>query len=75
MVFDRQFIKSSDAVTLTTVVGLCVERASFLSEDLADMKEAVKSLAQHIPRMTRCSMEDFKRFERYLFGRPSIALR
>ena len=50
-------------------------RASFLSQDRADLGEAVKSLAQQMARPTQSSLEDLKRLGRFLKGRPSVALR
>ena len=59
----------------TSLFRSCLMRASFLSQDRADLGEAVKSLAQHMARPTASSMEDLKRLGRYLKGRPSVAIR
>ena len=53
----------------------CLMRASFLSQDRADLGEAVKSLAQQMAKPTASSLEDLKRLGRYLKGRPDMAIR
>ena len=58
----------------TTLLRSCLMRASFLSQDRADLPEAVKSLAQQMSRPTRSSMEELKHMARYLKGMPSVAL-
>ena len=53
----------------------CSDRASFLSQDRADLEEVAKSLAQQMSRPLTNSMEDPKRLGSYLLGTPSLASR
>ena len=50
-------------------------RASFVSQDRADLGEAVKSLAQGMAAPTEANLLDLKKLARYLVGRPYVALR
>ena len=52
----------------------CGMRASFLSQDRADIGESVKSLAQGMAKPTRAYYEDLKRLGRYLLSLPHLAL-
>ena len=59
----------------TSLYRSCVMRASFLSQDRADIGESVKSLAQGMAAPTRGHMQSLKRLARYLLHRPTVAVR
>lgn len=59
----------------TALYRSCVMRASFVSQDRADLGEAVKCLAQGMSSPTRAHLQSLKRLGRYLLHRPSVALR
>ena len=59
----------------TALFRSCVMRASFLSQDRADLGEAVKCLAQGMAAPTRAHFQALKRLGRYLLHRPNMAIR
>ncbi|CAE8666137.1 unnamed protein product, partial [Polarella glacialis] len=58
----------------TSAYRSCLMRGSFLSQDRADLGEAVKSLAQGMAQPRECHWRDLKRPGRYLVGKPSVGL-
>ena len=49
-------------------------RASYLSQDRADISEAVKCLARSMAKPREASMQELKRLARYLKGKPKCVL-
>ena len=59
----------------TSLYRSCVMRASFLSQDRADLGESVKALAQGMAAPARAHLQALKRLGRYLLHRPTVAVR
>lgn len=59
----------------TSLYRSCVMRASFLSQDRADLGECVKSLAQGMANPKQWHFQALKRLGRYLLYKPVVALR
>ena len=59
----------------TSLYRSCVMRASFLSQDRADLGESVKALAQGMAAPTRAHLQALKRLGRFLLHRPTVAVR
>ena len=59
----------------TSLYRSCVMRASFLSQDRADLGEFVKALAQGMAAPTRAHLQALKRLGRYLLHRPTVAVK
>ena len=58
----------------TSLFRSCVMRASFLSQDRADLGECVKCLAQGMSNPKQWRMQALKRMGRYLLHKPVVAL-
>ena len=59
----------------TSLYRSCVMRASFLSQDRADLGECVKSLAQGMANPKQWHFQALERLGRYLLYKPVVALR
>ena len=71
---EKQLLEPPLGRAETTLFRSCLMRASFLSQDRADLPEAVKCLAQQMSTPSKSSVEELKHLARYLKGRPSMAL-
>lgn len=56
----------------TTLFRSLVMRAQFLSQDRADIAEAVKAVTRKLKAPNEADLKDFKRLGRYLVGKPRV---